>query len=52
VLKKWNSTVSPTFAVTVFGENVKPLCPALMTIVAADALAAKTARRLIVGYIL
>jgi len=44
--------VSPTFAVTVFGEYVKPFCPALMTIVAADALAAKTARRLIVGYIL
>jgi hypothetical protein len=47
LVKKWNSTVSPTFATTEFGVYVKPFCPALMVIIAADALAPRPARRLI-----
>jgi hypothetical protein len=44
--------VSPTFAINVSGVYVKPFSPALTTIVAADALAARPTRRLIDGYIL
>jgi len=44
--------VSPTAATTEFGLNEKPLCPTLTVMVAADALAARTARRLIEEYIL
>jgi len=45
--KKWNSNISPTEAVTVSGLKVKPLCPALMTMVLAVAVAAIAAIRLI-----
>jgi hypothetical protein len=44
LVKKWNSTVSSTFAINVFGVYVKPFSPTLTTIVAAKCAGCKTCK--------
>jgi hypothetical protein len=46
VEKKWNSSVSPTSAVTVLGEKVSPLWPTLIWTIFATALLAIKAKAL------
>jgi hypothetical protein len=48
---KWNSSTSPTFAVTLSGLNTNPPDPAMITIVVASAVAAMAARMPIDLYI-
>jgi hypothetical protein len=48
---KWNSSVSPTSAVTLSGEKTKPPEPAVMTTVFAAAVAASATMALNEGYI-
>jgi len=43
--EKWNSRMSPTFAVVIGGVNVKPDSPTLITRMSADASARLAARR-------
>jgi hypothetical protein len=48
---KWNSSTSPTAAVTVSGEKANPPVPAVMTMVFATTVAARPARKPIDAYI-
>ena len=48
---KWNSSVSPTSAVTLSGEKTNPPEPAVITTVLAAAVVARAAKKPIIVYI-